>query len=209
MIIDEYGLPIVTGASDKQDSAVIAGLMTIFEYPIKVDMIQYILPAKTLIKDRDNNSYSVFSKDIYVRHPHEYKFDLSRDQFLLLSAGLHAKGLGDLVDTSMINGIDLLSPAVYGHIRRCKGIKANCLQNGWLWYDVWHHAKKTPTSEPNQLLAMMLLADKKYLKWWTTNNPEWERSIRKYWYTEDGAWRAEPDLAEHMITYIKNRIKEV
>lgn len=209
MRIDEHGLPIVTGASDKQDSAVIAGLMTIFEYPIKVDMQAYLLPAYTEIKDRDSDMMHVFDKSIYVRHPHEYKYDLSRDQFLLLSAGLAKQGRGDLVDTKLINGIDLLSPAVFGHIRNCKGVKTNCLQNGWLWYDVWHHAKKTPTSEPNQLLSMMLLADKKYLKWWTTNNPEWERSIRKYWYTEDGAWRAEQDLAEHMIVYIKNRIKEV
>lgn len=209
MIIDKYNLPVILGASDKQDSAVIAGLMTIFEYPIKVDMQAYLLPAYKEIKDRDSDMMHVFDKSIYVRHPYEYKFDLSRDQFLLLSAGLFCQGHGDLVSTSFINGIDLLSPAVYGHIRRCNGKKANLFQDGWLWFDVWCHAKFSQVSEPNQLLAMMLVADKKYLKWWTTNNPQWERSIRKYWYTEDGTWRNEKDLAEHMIAYIKNIVKEV
>lgn len=208
MIIDEYGLPIVTGASDKQDSAAIAGLMTIFNYPIKVDMTQYILPALTPIKDRDSDILHTFDRTIYVRHPHEYKFNLSRDQFLLLSSGLYAQGYGKLVDTDLINGIDLLSPAVRGHVRRCNGQKANWLQDGWLWFDIWCHAKFTQVSEPNQILAMMLVADKKYLKWWTKNNPQWERSIRKYWYTEDGSWRNEKDLAEHMIAYIHFKIKE-
>lgn len=208
MKIDEYGLPIVNGATDKQDSAVIAGLMTIFKYPIEVDMMKYILPMGTFIKDRDSDKEYIFDRPIYVRHPHEYKFNLSRDQFLLLIAGLYKQGHGDLVDIALINGIDLLSPAVYGHVRRCKGQKANWFQDGWLWFDVWCHAKFSKASEPNQLLAMMLIADKKYLKWWASNNPEWKRSIRKYWYTEDGAWRNEKDLAELMIAYIHFIIKE-
>lgn len=208
MKIDEYGLPIVNGATDKQDSAVIAGLMTIFKYPIEVDMMKYILPAMTGIKDRDSDTIHMFDRPIYVRHPHEYKFNLSRDQFLLLSSGLHIQGHGNLVTVDLVNGIDVLSPAVFGHVRRCKGQKANWFQDGWLWFDVWCHAKFNKASEPNQLLAMMLIADKKYLKWWTSNNPEWKRSIRKYWYTEDGAWRNEKDLAELMIAYIHFIIKE-
>ena len=206
MIIDEYGLPIVTGASDKQDSAVIAGLMSIFEYPIKVDMLQYILQPGVAIKDRDSDLKHTFPYSIYVRHPQEYKYDLSRDQFIVLSAGLYCQGHQDLINIDFINGRDLLSPAVMGHVARCQEEKTNCIQNGWFWFDIWYHAKFNPVGEPNQLLAMMLVADSKYLKWWTANNPEWERSIRKYWYTEDGAWRNEKDLAEHMIAYIKTRI---
>jgi hypothetical protein len=190
MIFDTKGLPKVTGASDLQDSSALAGIMTVFEWPQYIDMMSYLLFGNTVF---------------YTRHPDELKYDFSRDQAICLVAGL-SKQEPSMVQERFITGKDWLPPSVMGHIRRCQGRKSSLFQDLWLWLDVAFHAKVTPTDEPNQLLCMMLCADVKYLKAWCRWNSQWERSINRYWFAEDGAWRKEPELAAHMISKIKTLI---
>jgi hypothetical protein len=128
------------------------------------------------------------------------KYLFSRDQTICLVAGLYLKGMSDFVSLDRVDGKDIFSPSVKGHIKRCQGGKASWFQDAWLWLDVWFHAKVKVLEEPNQLLCMMMVhPDKKYLKWWCANNPHWEMSIDVYWR----GWRGEPELAELMIKKIK------
>jgi len=174
----------INGASDWEDASMFNGLLALFDIR-DVDLMQFI----------DENKY--------VRHPYGTVYNFSRDQFLCLSAGL-SKKFPQCVREDWITGRDLLSPANKGHTLRCRGLKASWLQDLWLKAEILFHAKFTPLAEPNQLIAMMMIAGPEYLKLWTSHNKEWQRSIRKYWSEEDGAWRNEPELAEAMIKKISN-----
>lgn len=181
MIFDSLGLPKDNGASDLQDSARLAGLMTVFGYS-GIPLEKYVVGSS------------------YVRHPNEAKYDFSRDQAVCLMAGLAVQGRHDLVNRDFITGKDIMSPAVQGHIRRCKGQKANLLQNAWLLLDVLFSALIKPMDESNQLLCILMLADKMYLKLWLKLNRKWKESIREYWC----GWRGEPELAEKMIQVLES-----
>lgn len=180
----ENGFVKITGASDLEDSPVAAGLCTIFDYPIEIDPLLY------------------FNKNGMYQRCADSKYFFSRDQTIPLIALLRIKGLSHLVSLDHVDGKDVFSPSVKGHIKRCQGGKASWLQDTWLWLDVWFHAKVKPLEEPNQLIVMMWFADPKYLKWWCANNPHWEMSIEIYWIS----WRNEPELAALMIAAIKFRI---
>lgn len=196
MIFDEIGLPKVTGASDLQDSAAFAGMLTAFGWPQKIPLEKYVL--------RDGlGPYK------YVRHPIERIYNFSRDQYICLIAGLKVQGLEHLVDQSFVDGKDIMSPSVKGHERRCKGLKAYFWQDAWLWFDLWFSATFKPLEELNQLFCIMMIADVKFMKWYCKANPEWRRAIRKYFYTEDGSWRREPEFAECMISTIEKRIAQI
>lgn len=183
MIIDSLGLPKDTGATDLQDSSRLAAIMVIFKYPIQPNLSLYI--------DTTNNRY--------VRHPNEYVYDFSRDQAICLLAGLYFQNKSNLVNRAFINGRDIFSPSHTGHIKRCQNKKSNLLEDMWLWVDVAYSCFVKPMSEPNQLLSMLMVADKKYLKFWLKYNKKWKEAIREYW----SGWRGEPQLAEHMITYLE------
>ncbi len=184
MIFDDLGLPKEEGATDLQDSARLAGIMTVFEWPREINLSQYV------------------TKNGYVRHPSEIIYDFSRDQATCLMAGLYWQARSPLVNTKFITGKDLMSPSWYGHYRRCKGQKPNWFQNLWFWFDIVTNCYLTPMSEPNQLLCMMMVSDDKYLRYWVTNNKVWMESIRGYF----SGWRGEPELAEHMIGKIRLRL---
>lgn len=190
MNFDALGLPKENGATDLQDSARLAGIMTVFGWPQEIDVRQYVKQAETTVQ-------------YYVRHPLEIIYNFSRDQAICLMAGLFAAGYSYLVNENSITGKDLLSPSVMGHVARCKGQKASWFQDLWLWLDVWFHANVTPLEEPNQLLCMMMTADKKFLRYWTTANPAWVTSIKNYWC----GWRNEPELAQFMIDRIMIEIQ--
>ncbi len=190
MIFDDYGLPKPTGASDFQDSAALAGIMVTFNWPFEVRLFRYVT---------DN---TLFSPAKYVRHPHEIKYDFSRDQAICLVAGL-SKQVPELVDAEFITGKDFLSPSVRGHIERCKGGKATWFQDLWFWCDLWFSAKVKPMEELNQLFCMMMVANPKFIRWYCQNNPRWERALIDYWC----GWRNEPELTNHMITEIDKRLK--
>lgn len=202
MRIDSIGLPQDNGASDLQDSVRLAGIMVVFNWRDRPDLSKYILKAGTPIKLRDEPGDIEFRKDIVVRHPSEYKYDLSRDQWICWSAGtfFQTERIFD-VSWDLVNGKDIFIGAVTGHIKRCQGKKANWIEDLCLEAEIRIHAKFTPLDEPNQLLCMMMVhPDKKYLKLWTQLNPQWRRSIQMYWAL---SYRSEPWLSIHIIGVIQ------
>lgn len=193
MIFDQLGLPKEKNADDWQDSSRLAGLMTLFDWPEKVDLLRYIIMENEQLK--------------FVRHPVERKYDFSRDQYLCLIAGLSKTNSKWIIDSSFVDGKDILSPSNRGHVKRCKGHKASLFETLWLYLDIFYHAYLTPISEPNQLLAMMMVAGDKYLKTWTKHNKYWRESVSKYWGSGYGSWRGEDDFARHIIKVIESRIR--
>jgi hypothetical protein len=192
-MIFENGLPRPNGASDFEDSPVIAGMAKTFEYPVDVDMTLYIGP------------------DGKYRRNLAPKYDLSRDQVVELWSGLRKQGRGDLVDSGRITGKDLLAPSVKGHEQRCKGLKASWFQDLWLKGDMAFSAKFKPLDELNQLLTILWNHEddwfiQTYCRW----NPQWEEALRIYWYKGnapgDGDWRDEKDFCEHVIQKITGRL---
>lgn len=184
MIFDELSLPSDTGSTDKQDSARLAGLMTVFEWPQQVDLHNYV------------KIYALR----YVRHPLENKYNFSRDQSICLFAGLKVQGHSHLVHKEFIDGKDIFMPSHNGHIKRCQGKEANWLEDLWLWVDVLWGCYVKPLQESNQLLCMMMIADKKYLKFWLKHNKKWRDSINLYWRD---SFRNEPELAAHIINKLE------
>lgn len=182
MKFDSLGLPQDNGASDLQDSARLAGIMTVFKWPQKIPLTSYIMVS--------SGGYS------YVRHPKEYIYNFSRDQYLCLIAGLKVAGHYGFVNRKYVDGIDIMSPTVSGHEQRCKGLEATKFQNACLVGDILIHALFTPIGEPNQLLCMMKIAGPKYVTIWKALNPFWRRSIRRYWAE---SYRNEPELSAHII----------
>jgi hypothetical protein len=181
MIIDVLGLPVITGAGDKADSSMFAGMITLFSF-CDIPIEKYC--------------HTDLSTMIYVRHPEETRYDFSRDQAICLVAGFYKKDMKHLVNTKSITGKDFLSPSVRGHILRCQGKEANWFQNLWLRADILFHAKATPISEPNQLICMMMVAGPEYVRLWKRFNPKWEKSVRDYWC----GWRCEPELHTKIIS---------
>lgn len=187
MKFDTLGLPQVNGSSDLQDSAALAGMMTVFEWPQKIDLSQYVKSEPFR----------------YVRHPLEEKYNFSRDQAVCLMAGLKKQNRPFLVQDWFITGKDFLSPSVRGHIARCQGSKSNWIQDLNFWADLYFSAKFKPLDELNQLFCMMMLADSKFIKWYCDANPKWQQAVKNYWCENAGSWRNEPELAALMIEKIK------
>jgi hypothetical protein len=188
MIFDKLGLPKDNGATDLQDSARLAGLLTTFGWAKRMSLELYV--------DKD--------KKRYVRHPEERTYDFSRDQAICLIAGLYFSGKRDLVKREYVDGKDIFSPSHMGHVRMCQGLKPRWYQKAWLWIDVLYGCFYQPMGEPNQLLCMLMVADRKYLKFWLKYNKHWQASIKEYWAEGAGAWRKEPELAAHMIKVLEN-----
>lgn len=182
----------ISGASDYEDSSMFNGLIVLFRYDDRVSLLHFIDPS---------------TEKIYVRHPYGSKYDFSRDQYICLAAGLSMRPSASLlVSERFISGKDLLSPAVHGHTKRCQWKKSNWFEDLWLKAEILIHAYFTPTDEPNQLIAMAMVAGEEYLRLWTSHNKKWEYSIQRYWCKDDGAWRNEPEFASHMIATIKQKL---
>lgn len=191
MIFDKSGLPRDNGASDFNDSARLAGLLAVFEWPCSIDFGYYVKHNPTR----------------YVRHPKEYKYDFSRDQAICLMAGISKicdpfwEFKRFSINKNYIDGKDWFSPSQNGHVRICRGLKSHWYQNLWLWLDVLWSCYVQPLAEPNQLLCMMIVhPDKKYLKFWLKHNKKWKESINLYWRD---SFRNEPELAKHMIEFLE------
>lgn len=205
MRFDQLNLPIEDNASDKQDSIRLAGLMAVFDHPEAVPMNRYLLIEGDRIPLRDTpDSVFICPKNMYVRHPKEYIFDLSRDQYICAIGGFSEQNKRYLIDRKYVNGKDLLSPTVTGHELRCKGQKASWWHDLWLWCDMMYHAKFTPLSEPNQLLVMLKIAGTDWVQSYCKANPKWREALRTYWI----ATRAKPEveLCEHIIKQIESII---
>jgi hypothetical protein len=179
MKFDNLGLPQDNGSTDLQDSSRLAGLMTVVEWPQRVELI----------------NYCDISKMIYLRHPNEYKYDFSRDQLVCLLAGLRKQQRNPFWLTFKANGKDFIPPSVNG----LRTLKPNWFQRLWAKADVIFHALVMPLEEPNQVIC---IADAYgLLSLWAKLNPKWRESVRLYWCD----WRNEPELAEHIIRYVESK----
>jgi len=197
MRFDELNLPIEDNASDKQDSARLAGFLTVVEWPIKIELQKYL-------KSIPNGS-NVYSFK-YVRHPYEYIYDLSRDQYVCLIAGYKKLGFENCyVSREFVNGKDYMSPTIAGHEQRCKGLKASLWQDAWFAADIIAYAIEClwNRDEPNQLLCMVDIAGPKWTKFFCAITP-WKKALTKYWITTRA--RPEVELVEHTIKYFEGKI---
>jgi len=180
MRFDELGLPIESSATDKQDSARLAGLMTVVEWPQKIDLIYYCLTG------------------YYRRHPKEYIYDFSRDQLVCLLAGLRKSNRNSYWLTLKANGKDFIPPSVNG----LRTHKPTFIQRLWAKADVIAHALFTPLSESNQVIC---IADAYgLLPLWIKLNKRWRESVTIYWVTSRDV--GEPELAEHIIKYVEAKL---
>lgn len=188
MRFDDLGLPIEDNASDLQDSVRLAGILTTFQWPRQIPILGYLQLQR------------------YVRHPREYIYDLSRDQYVCLISGFKKAGLSEWVDRKYVNGKDLMSPTITGHEQRCKGLKASLWQDTWLVGDILAYALEClwNIDEPNQLLCMVDIAGPKWTKFFCAITP-WKKALRKYWI--ETRTKPEVELVEHVIKYIEEKIK--
>ena len=190
MIFDELGLPKENGASDKMDSARLAGLMA--SIGMKVQLSRYI-------------KYLNHLNAVGVRHPSEqparnYK-NFTRDQLLCLVAGLYFNKEYSTVDDlrttiklnnyrcqnteydypgttkSFPNGPDLLMPSHISHLRMCAGLNPTILGKIWLRAEIIYNAFVTPLAEPNQLICMLLVSGVDDLRLWTRLNKKWREAL--------------------------------
>lgn len=186
------GYPCDSGSTDGQDSARLAGLMWVFDHPLKIPYMSGYCEFNYMTGDI-----------VYLRHPKERnKYDFSRDQAVCLFAGLKLAGKSEFVNADYNPGKDFVSKSVRGHFIRCADGKAKWFQNLWLWLDVlWScYVDHFITTEVNQLVCMLMLhPDTKYIKFWRDHHPNWEESILYYW----GGWRGEHELAYTMIKTIR------
>jgi hypothetical protein len=190
------GYPCDSGSTDGADSARLAGLMKLFKHP-----------EASKFKTQD-----YFRNGEYLRHPVEgNKYKISRDQMVPLVAGSFV-GDRNIFSTHLQyynppNG-DYISPSVRDHFRICAGGKPSLIGQAWLWIDVLWSVYIKPLAEPNQLIAMLMVhPNKSYLKAWCRLNKYWMASIMEDWCFGSGAWRGERELAELMISTIKEKIK--
>lgn len=202
MRFDQLDLPVEDNASDKQDSIRLNALMVVFNYPGAVPMKNYLALRGSKIPLRDDpEKFFVCPKTMYVRHPREYAFDLSRDQYICAIAGFAEEDERYFISREFVNGKDFMSPTVAGHEARCKGQTASWWHDLWLWADMMVQAKFTPLSEPNQLLIMLKTAGDDWIVSYRKANPQWREALRRYWrYTRT---HPEKDLCEHIIKEIE------
>lgn len=181
------------GADDFEDSPHLAGILALFNHPQQVDMTKYVV-QRTL--DRDTPSAK------YIRCPGS-KYDVSRDQFILLAAGLWKQQKPEYVNTAWIDGRDIIPPSVHGMVRIIHGKKP-------FFWQRWNFEAEFQTNitiqkleEPFQLIAMCIVYGDGFLQRWTRENNLWRWAIRRYFSELDGKWRNEPELAEFIIKRIE------
>ena len=165
--------------NDLMDSARLAGMMALCDWP-------------------DFKMPSYFENGEPVRYPGTDPATMSRDQILCLYAGYAKQGIRVEYLKHCPNG-DFLSYSHKDHLRRCAGLPDTWLGRLWLKADILFHAKVTPLEEPNQLIAMMIIAGPEYVKMWCKWNVRWRSSITEYW----AKWRNELDLALRLIETIE------
>jgi len=191
MIFDSLGYPKINGADDFADSPHLAGILALFNHPQQVDMTKYVAPVE---------DSSVVGRNLkYIRHPSESRYDMSRDQAILLMAGLWKQGRADLINADYIIGKDLIPPSVSGMIRKAKG------KDPWFWqrgdFEAEFETNITiqKLEEPFQVIAMCMVYGDGYLDRWMRENKLWMWAVRRYLSQLDGAWRRESELAEFII----------
>ncbi len=186
---DENGLPCISGSTDSEDSAMFIGLLSVFEWPsMKLDFTPY------------------FDLNLMYRRCVDSKYSFSRDQTIPFVAGLSKSRLNKMISLDRVNGKDFFSPSDRGHIKRCQGGKASFFQDAWFWAELYFSAKHKPLDELNQLFAKMMVADKKFMRWYCKANSQWKTALELYWWRDSGAWRMEKDFCEFIIPQIEKEI---
>lgn len=192
------GFVKINGATDLEDAPVAAGLCVLTGFNIYTsehsDLGQKNTYATPLKIDLTNH---VKANGFYQRCKNS-KYSFSRDQALVLWAGLKEQGKSELVSRDRVDGKDWFLPGNLGHEKRCQGKSSNDFFDSWLKAEIYFHAKFTPIEESNQLLAMMFVAGDKYVNLWTRLNKNWGDSIFKYWAH---SFRNEPEFAKHLYLY--------
>lgn len=188
MIFDAKGYPRPTGATDFADSPHTSGVMWLADHPLKPSPLLYYAGGK------------------YIRHPAEDRYDMSRDNAILLMYALHKAGNSDIVDLGLIDGKDIFSPAVHGFVRIIKGLKPWPWQTWWFNRELETNWTLQKLEEPFQLIVMADVYGPEYLARWTRANNLWRWAIRRYYSELDGRWRGEPELAELAISVIETKV---
>ena len=212
MLFDQWLLPQDTFATDKMDSARLAGIMVLVDHPKAPWIAAYIVQG-----------------NLVVRHPYELPannpLNCTRDQILLVAAALHrqnnshdaidlyeaAKSRGwraqnteaDIVGSTKpwYNGADALSPSHKLHLALAAGYRGSFIGYSWLAFDIVFNAIFTPTREPNQLLAQVILAGPKWVRFYKKVTPKWRQAISDYWIK---SWRGEAELGQMLIDKIES-----
>jgi len=197
MIFDDYGFVKPNGADDYMDGPHLAGILALFSHPQAVDCVKYVV-NRTL--DRDE------VKATYVRHPNDSRFDFSRDQFILLAAGLWAQKKHEFVNLDWVTGKDIMPPSVHGMVRIIHGKKPHFWQRWNFEAELKVNWTIQKLEEPFQVIAQCMVYGDEYLKRWTEKNNLWKWAIRRYFSELDGRWRNEPELAEFVIQAIEKKI---
>lgn len=198
MRFDEYGYPCIQGSSDSEDSSHLAGILMITDHTQAVSPMRYV--------KSDNPDYWAFRPSASTRYVRceNTKYNFSRDQAWLLMVALLKTKWRIAVRTKYIDGKDFVPPSLKGIETIAKRGKPYFWQKWWAVIEVWIHATLQPLEEPFQTIA----ACEAYglYKFWTDRNKLWRWSIRRYLCELDGAWRNEPELAEHVIKYVESKI---
>jgi hypothetical protein len=210
-LYDEHGLPKDVGASDWQDSCRLAGIMAISNHPKAPNMRLYL-----------NTEGEGLRCPKYP--PADNPKNFSRDQLVLLSAGLRSQQIQATHTLQLYaaaisrkyraqnsehdypgtvkkfpDGPDILMPSVMNHLRLCAGLSGFFMGYVNLVLDIMINAAFTPMREPNQLVAMCVVAGPKYVRLYKRLTPKWREAFREYW----SGWRGESELAEHIVAFLE------
>lgn len=212
-MIYHKGLPRPTGATDFMDSAHAAGMLILAnssEPFSKLHILAYILSNGLAVRNPDeepSNNPLNFTRDQLIPLAAGLCLTGNKDKVLILYNAAVARGYraqnteADYPGTikKFPNGADILTPSVMNHLRICAGLKPKLLGKAWLILDMTFNGLFTPMAEPNNLIAMALMAGPFYKKLLKVTNPKLNEAIMKYW----GGWRGELELASQLIEKLK------
>jgi len=208
--------PKDVGATDMMDSARLAGLIKVFNYPAPVDISKYVTEQLVAVRSPVTSHDAIDDREV---NPNNVTFD----QLIPLIAGLEAsaKYFGSYFLCTKIrdrgwraqnveadasgtekpwyNGADIASPVHREYINNLLDGRKNTF---WLRIAILFHAYITPISEPHQLICMIATTDVSLFKMWTEHNKKWRDSLRYYW----GGWRGMKSFGEHIIKEIEKHV---
>lgn len=71
-----------------------------------------------------------------------------------------------------------------------------------LLVEIFLNAYVTPYREQNQLIAMLSVYGKPWLKLYTALHPDWKFAMNEYW----SGWRDQKEVGERIIKYVESRV---
>jgi hypothetical protein len=198
------------------DSARLAGLLGLFDSnKVNKDLLSmYVINRHEAVRAPFDDS-----SGLYPNNPNNF----TRDQLLCLVAGLHHKGCieacqgllraaiargnraqnteKDAPGTAKTfpDGPDWLTPSNMNHLRICAGEQPGLLGKLWLIAEVFISSKLAPAAEPNQLIAMCVVAGASYVKLLKNSNPKLRDAVEAYWT----GWRNEEEVSQLIIASLR------